>query len=217
MQSAHAVSTGRTAFAVTAQGVFVQEGIGPGRRSFWMSSASAASMAARSSSLGCGVISRSISTQANVLVDRGRSKGRVGRRLLIAAVVLALVPTSAAAASPQGAGAPARSWAANEIRTVTAAGLMGTTSAAGFRPQDAHRPGRDLASAWKQTVFLPDLTPVLAPVSPRTEPDCAARVDDARHHRPTMTTAPTTTTVPTPRAVPAPPPTSGASRTRRRR
>ena len=133
-----------------------------------------------------------------------------------------LVPTSAAAASPRGAGAPARSWAANEIRTVTAAGLMGTTSAAGFRPQDpiTAQALEDLVFGLKLTVFPPDPTPVPPPVTPvvpnptvppvSTTPDTTVPTTTT----PTTTTSPTTTTAPTTTVttptVPAPAPVQAA-------
>src|SRR5579859_3133922 len=90
-------------------------------------------MAARSSSVGGGVISRSTSSQAKVFAARSRSEVSVGRGLPAAIAALALVHTGAAAASGQ----PDRSWAAPQIQTVTAAGLMGTKTPATFRPNDA--------------------------------------------------------------------------------
>jgi cell wall-associated NlpC family hydrolase len=54
----------------------------------------------------------------------------MGRRLLIAAAVLAAVPTVATAATPT------RSWALPQIKVVVAHGLMGATDPAAFRPDD---------------------------------------------------------------------------------
>ena len=96
----------------------------------------------------------------------------MGRRLAIAVAVLALVPAGAAAASAGGAGKPARSWAAGEIRSVTAAGLMGTQDAASFRPDDplTAQALEDLVFGLKQTVFPPDPTPAPPPAYPPTDP-----------------------------------------------
>jgi cell wall-associated NlpC family hydrolase len=66
--------------------------------------------------------------EPKVCFDRRRSGKSVGFRLSAAAVLFALVHTGAAAASPA-----ARSWAAPEIKAVTAAGLMDGTSVATFQ------------------------------------------------------------------------------------
>ena len=96
--------------------------------------------------------------------------------------LFALVPTGAAAASSGRAGAPAQSWAASEIRTVTAAGLMGN-DAAGFRPQDplTAQELEDLVFGLKQTVFPPAAgSRTAARRSGDPEPDGAADLDDTR-------------------------------------
>jgi cell wall-associated NlpC family hydrolase len=56
----------------------------------------------------------------------------MSRRILILLALLALVPAAASAAPPK----PAQSWAAPEIKTVVAAGLMGAKDPASFRPDD---------------------------------------------------------------------------------
>jgi cell wall-associated NlpC family hydrolase len=126
----------------------------------------------------------------------------VGRRLFIAAVLLALVPAGSAAASARAAGKPARSWAAVEIRTVTAAGLMGTKDAVDFRPGDdlTAQTLEDLVFGLKQTVFPPDPAPVPAPVNPVTpNPAVPAPTTPGT----TTTTTTTTATVVTPAPAPA--------------
>ena len=172
-------------------------------RSLGTSSRSAASIAARSSSLGCGVISKSMQIQANVTRDRDRSQGRMGRRLLIAAVLLALVPTGAAAASSGGAGAPAQSWAAGDIRAVTAAGLMGNDDAraSARRIRSPHRQLEDLVFGLKETVFPPPPVPGPPPVDPAipnpTVPPTSTTPGSTTTAPPT-TTAPATTTTTVP-------------------
>jgi cell wall-associated NlpC family hydrolase len=131
----------------------------------------------------------------------------VGRRLVIAAFLLALVPAGSAAASVRAAGKPASSWASAEIHTVTAAGLMGTKDGADFRPSDdlTAQTLEDLVFGLKQTVFPPEPIPVPpvtvppppAPVTPVTTPATTV---------PTTTTTTTTPTVTTPAPVPAPVP-----------
>jgi len=146
-------------------------------------------MAARSSSDGSGVISSSISTKAKVLRGLGRLEPIVGRRLLTAAVLLALVPAASADAKPV-----AGSWANPEIRAVTAAGLMGAKDVSSFRPNDPLT-----AQALENLVF--DLKERLAPpeVEPLPDPTPVVPTD------PTVTTDPTTTTAPT-ATTPAPEP-----------
>ena len=81
--------------------------------------------------------------------------GEMGRRLVIAVLLLGLVPCGAAAAAvaqPQSA-----SWAGPQIRAVTAAGLMGAKSAASFRPADplTAQDLEDLAFALKTRLAPP--------------------------------------------------------------
>jgi cell wall-associated NlpC family hydrolase len=57
----------------------------------------------------------------------------MGRRLLLSACLLAFAPAAGAAASTSR---PASSWAAPQIKAVTAAGLMGAKNVASFHPDD---------------------------------------------------------------------------------
>jgi len=91
----------------------------------------------------------------------------VGRRLLAALVLLpVLAIASTAAASP----ATQRSWAAPEIRAVTAAGLMGATTLAAFRPNDplTAQALENLAFALQQRAAPPE--PESQPVEPQPVP-----------------------------------------------
>ena len=54
------------------------------------------------------------------------------RRILLLTALSALLPAATLAATV----APARSWAAPEIKLVTSRGLMGATDPAAFRPDD---------------------------------------------------------------------------------
>ena len=99
----------------------------------------------------------------------------VGRGFIAAAVVLALVHTGGAAA----AGQPDRSWAAPQIQTVTAAGLMGAKTPAAFRPNKPLT-----AQALANLVF--GLSQVVFPPAPILPVEPAPPVDPT-------TTAPTTT------------------------
>jgi cell wall-associated NlpC family hydrolase len=135
----------------------------------------------------------------------------MARRLVIAAAVLALVPAGSAAASVHASGKPAASWAAGEIRTVTAAGLMGTKDATEFRPADdlTAQTLEDLVFGLKQTVFPPDPVPVPAPPTavppnPAVPAPATPGVTTPTPAVPTTTTAPTVTTPP-PVPAPAPP------------
>jgi cell wall-associated NlpC family hydrolase len=131
----------------------------------------------------------------------------VVRRLFIAAMLLALVPAGSAAASVHAAGTPAKSWAAREIRTVTAAGLMGTKDATDFRPADdlSAQTLEDLVFGLEQTVFPPDPVPVPPPLDPVT-PNPTVPAPAAPGPATPTPTVPTTTTptVTTPAPVPAP-------------
>jgi cell wall-associated NlpC family hydrolase len=79
----------------------------------------------------------------------------VGLRLFAAAVLLALVHAGGAAAATSPA---ARSWAAPEIKAVTAAGLMDAKSVAAFRPTDTltAQALEDLVFGLKQAIFPPE-------------------------------------------------------------
>src|SRR5215470_16610968 len=108
-----------------------------GDRGSTVSSASAAAIAARSSSDGSGT--------------------RPLLRCLLAVVPLAVLAGSASAAAPKA------SWAAPQIRVVTAAGLLGAADAASFRADDPLT-----AQSLEDLVF--DLTPLLAPAEPEPDP-----------------------------------------------
>src|SRR3954466_923252 len=133
------------------------------------SCARAASMAARSSSEGSGVISSFTGRQAKVDRTRGRWELMMGRRRLALLLVPAFVFAGAAAASPSPG-----SWAAPQIRAVTAAGLMGTTNVATFRADDplTAQTLEDLAFGLKQRIAppLPVVPPVVPPYPPVTDP-----------------------------------------------
>ena len=90
-------------------------------------------MAARSSSLGSGLISIFTNAKSKVFVRSGRSEVYVGLRLGVIAGVLVLLPAGSALASTHRSH-HSSSWALPEIRVVTGAGLMGTKSPATFRP-----------------------------------------------------------------------------------
>jgi cell wall-associated NlpC family hydrolase len=135
----------------------------------------------------------------------------VGRRLFIAVAVLALVPAGSAAASVHAAGKPTTSWAASEIRTVTAAGLMGTKDAADFRAADdlTAQSLEDLVFGLKQTVFPPDPVPAPPPVGPVTANPAVPAPATPGTTIPTLPTTTVTTTTPTvttPAPVPVPAP-----------
>jgi cell wall-associated NlpC family hydrolase len=109
------------------------------------------------------------------------------------------------------AGKPDRSWAATEIRTVTAAGLMGTKDTADFRPTDdlTGQTLEDLVFGLKQTVFPPDPVPVPPPADPLIpNPSVPAPTTPGPPTTVPTTTDPTTSTptVTTPAPVPAPVP-----------
>jgi cell wall-associated NlpC family hydrolase len=132
----------------------------------------------------------------------------VVRRLFIVATLLALVPAGSAAASVRAAGQPAKSWAASEIRTVTAAGLMGTKDATDFRPADdlSAQTLEDLVFGLKQTVFPPDPVPVPPPLNPVTPNPSVPAPTTLTTTAPTTTVPTTTPTITTPAPVPAPVP-----------
>jgi cell wall-associated NlpC family hydrolase len=115
----------------------------------------------------------------------------VGRRLLIAPLLLTLVLAGTAAAAVS---TPTRSWAAPEIRAVAAAGLLGAKDPASFRPDDALT-----AQTLENLAF--DLKQRLAPpeVEPLPDPEPILPTD------PADPTATTTTTETTPEPAPPPP------------
>ncbi len=114
----------------------------------------------------------------------------MGRRLLIAALLLALAPSAAAAASaaqPQSA-----SWATPQIRAVTAAGLMGAKNVSSFHGADplTAQDLENLAFALK-TRLAP---PVPAPPDPSDPGMPLPGTTTGTTTTATTTTAPTTTT-----------------------
>ncbi len=93
----------------------------------------------------------------------------MGRRLLASVFLLpVLAVASTAAASP----AKGTSWAAPEIRAVTAAGLMGAKDAASFRPNDplTAQALENLAFDLQQRTAPPTEPPVYPPVDPQPAP-----------------------------------------------
>ncbi|MDP9262648.1 MAG: hypothetical protein M3O89_11845, partial [Actinomycetota bacterium] len=127
----------------------------------------------------------------------------MGRRLLL---VVALVPVSALAGTAAASSSKPVSWAAPQIRVVTAAGLMDAKDAASFRAADplTAQSLENLAFSLKQRLAPPPVLPppVVPPVVP-TAPTVTTTTPTAT--TPTTTTQTTTTTVPPP-TVPAPPP-----------
>jgi cell wall-associated NlpC family hydrolase len=143
----------------------------------------------------------------------------VGRGLAAAVAVLALVHTGAVAASGQ----PDRSWAAPEIQTVAAAGLMGTKTPATFRPNDllTAQALANLVFGLSQVLFPPppilpvEPVPPIQPVTPdpgttvptTTDPTTTTPEDPPMGTTdPTQTTPVTTTTTTEPTPAPPPPP-----------
>ena len=181
-------------------------------------------MAARSSSVGCGVIWSAMPLQAKVSAGCRRSGVSVGRGFTAAVAVLALVHTGAAAASGQ----PDRSWAAPQIQAVTAAGLMGTKTPATFRPNDllTAQALANLVFGLSQVLFPPppilpvEPVPPIVPVTPdpgttvptTTDPTTTTPADPVMGTTdPTQTTPVTTTTTTTTEPTPAPPPSVPAT------
>ena len=108
----------------------------------------------------------------------------MGRRLLVAfAVVPVLVCTAAATA---GTSKPAQSWAAPQIKLVTAAGFFDAATAASFHPDDVLT-----AQALEDLSF--ELQQWFALAQPTTEPEIS--VDPTTTTTTTPTTTTTTTTV----------------------
>jgi cell wall-associated NlpC family hydrolase len=177
-----------------------------------VSSASARPIAARSASLGSGLISRSFgfrTVTAQVCRNPGRSCRGVGPRLVIAAGALALVPVGASAAAED----PSHSWAASQIQAVAAADLMGTKDPATFRPAAklTAQELENLAFGLKLRLFPPALPATPAPgavpqASTTTPTDPTTTTDPTQTTTPATTTAPTTTTVSTAPATPPPAP-----------
>jgi cell wall-associated NlpC family hydrolase len=158
------------------------QGAGAG---FSASSANAARMAARSSSLGSGLISIFIALQTKVMPRSGRFEVYVGLRVGVIAALFALLPVGSAAASAHRAG----SWALPEIRVVTGAGLMGTKSPATFHP-DAKLTNQALANlVFDLQRLLAPPAPPAAPVPPIAPPPVTTTTDPAQTTTPTDTTA----------------------------
>lgn len=129
----------------------------------------------------------------------------MGLRIAIVAGALALVPGVAAFA----AGSPSHSWAAPEIQTVAAAGLMGTKDPATFRPTATltAQALENLVFALKQRLFppLPAAPPEPVPPPPPTTTTDPTVTTPATTTDPTTTTVPTTTTTVATTPVPEPP------------
>src|SRR4051812_27051141 len=176
----------------------------------FLTSASAARIAARSSSEGSGVISTFTTFNPKVEGRRGRWANRVGRRISVISC-LALLACSGAAHA--GTKAP-DSWATPQIRAVTSAGLMGAKDVQTFRAGDALT-----AQALENLVFdlkarlspQPEAgdpgnepgAPVGAPTVPNpTVPNPTVTVTTPVTTTATTTTTTTTTPVPTPPAAP---------------
>lgn len=118
----------------------------------------------------------------------------MGRRVLSGfVVVLAVVAAGTAVAFASSK--PAASWAAPQIRVVTAAGLMGAKNPASFRPDDplTAQALEDLSFDLKQLLVAepPPAEPVVPTVPTTTDPTATG---------PTTTTVPTTTTPTVPTA-----------------
>jgi cell wall-associated NlpC family hydrolase len=126
----------------------------------------------------------------------------MGRRLLPVLLVPALVLAGASAAS--GA-AKQVSWAAPQIRAVTAAGLMDATSVATFRPNDplTAQTLEDLGFALKQLTAPPVEEP--PPVVPTQPTPTVPTTTDPSLTTPTTTATTTTTTTTTTVVAPASP------------
>jgi len=121
----------------------------------------------------------------------------MGRRLLIGfAVVLALF---CAAAATAGTPKPAQSWAAPQIKLVTAAGLFDASTIASFHPDDAlsAQSLEDLSFELKQRLVeaAPPTEPVI-PTDPTTTTATTPTTTTTTTIAGTTTTAPTVTTTP---------------------
>jgi len=130
----------------------------------------------------------------------------MGRRLLL---VVALVPVSALAGTAAASSSKPVSWAAPQIRVVTAAGLMDAKDAASFRAADplTAQSLENLAFSLKQLLAPPPVPPPVVPTVPTvttTQPATTQPTTTPPPPPPPPTTT-TTTTVPPP-TVPAPAP-----------
>jgi len=121
----------------------------------------------------------------------------MGRRLLIGfAVVPALV---CAAAATAGTSKPAQSWAAPQIKLVTAAGLFDASTVASFHPDDAltAQALEDLSFELKQQLAVSEpTTEPLIPTDPTTTTTTTPTTTTTTTTDGTTTTAPTVTTTP---------------------
>lgn len=172
-------------------------------------------MAARSSSLGGGVISIFTVSQRKVSVGLRR-----GLWIAVGVCALALVQAGVASAKSHRVA----SWALPQIRVVTADGLMGAHSPAAFRP-NAKLTNQALANLVfdLRRMLAPPPPPPVVPPPPAPLPDPATTTDQATTTEETTTTATTTsattttvttttttgaavtTTAPMPPPTPAPP------------
>jgi cell wall-associated NlpC family hydrolase len=168
-------------------------------------------MAARSSSLGSGVISRFTFFQGKVFVRIGL---RGGAGIAAAVAALAFVPAGTAHAGVRQA---ARWWALPQIRIVTGDGLMGTRSPTTFRPTGTltDQALANLVFGLKQ-LFAPPPSPLEAtpsqtvtdPAQTTTDPTATTTDPMQTTTDPTesTTTTATTTEAVTPPPAPSPPP-----------
>jgi cell wall-associated NlpC family hydrolase len=119
----------------------------------------------------------------------------MGRRLLIGfAVVPALF---CAAAATAGSSKPAQSWAAPQIKLVTAAGLFDASTVASFHPEDqlTAQSLEDLSFELKQR--LAEAEPTTEPLIPGEPTTTTSPTTTTTTTVDTTTTAPTVTTTPT--------------------
>ena len=146
----------------------------------------------------------STTTQAKARRGEGRYESKVRRRLSPTAAVLALVLAGSAAAARSSTSAPA-SWAAPQIKVVTAQGLMGTSDPATFRPNQTltAQALADLVLGLQQVLAPPPAAPV-DPVDPVAPADPTAPTDPTATTPAPVPTTPTGTT-PTPTPTPTPP------------
>ena len=152
----------------------------------------------------------STTTQAKARRGEGRYEPKVRRRLSPAAAVLALVLAGSAAAARSSSSTPA-SWAAPQIKAVTAQGLMGTSNPATFRPNQTltAQALANLVFGLQQVLAPPPVEPV-DPVDPVVPPANPTVPTDPTATTPTPVPTTPTGTTPTPDPtppVPATPPT----------
>ena len=122
----------------------------------------------------------------------------MGRRLLVAFAVVPVLVCAAAATA--GTSKPAQSWAAPQIRLVTAAGLFDASTATSFRPDDVltAQALEDLSFELKQRIAEAEPpTEPLIPTDPTTTTTTTPTTTTTTTIVGTTTAAPTVTTTPT--------------------